>query len=160
MKCYKKPKEKKMKPLEKFLYHASAYAVSISILFFIFGRALNINELSITFLRYFTIIAFSLVLSSSEYIFSIKKLNGLVLHMMHYAIVCSAFVVVFLTVRNSDGKYSFSPAGIFAAIVLFSIFYVMATVTVLTIKSKASKNISKKDKKQGKKINYKSRFGD
>ena len=150
-----------MKPIEKFLYHASAYAVSISILFFIFGRALNISELSITFLRYFTIIAFSLVLSASEYVFSIKKLNKLVLHLIHYTVVCFAFAIVFLTVRSSDGKYSFTPASIFAAVALFSIFYLLATATVLTAKSKLSRSVSKKEKKQEKRRNnYKSRFGD
>ena len=147
-----------MKQTEKFLYHTAAYTMVISLLFFLFGKVLSINELSMSFSRYFTLIAFSLVLSGAEFVFTIDKLNKLLQHIIHYVVMCIAFAVVFLTVRNSDGKYTFNAASVFAAIVLFSVFYVLITFLVMLAKGKLSNIRKSKRIKNGEKSTYSPRF--
>ena len=147
-----------MNNTEKFIYHACAYTVGVSIVFFIFARLMKIVELSISFLRYFTIFAFSLVLSGSEFLFTIEKLPKYLRHILHYLILCIAFFVVFLTVQKSSGEYQFRVDTVFAAIFIFSAFYVIATLIYLFV-AKSSKKTAKDAKAQEKTSNaYKPKF--
>lgn len=147
-----------MNNTEKFIYHSCAYTVGVSIVFFLFARLMKIDELSISFLRYFTIFAFSLVLSGSEFLFSIEKLPKYVRHILHYIILCIAFFVIFLTVQKSSGEYQFRVDTVFAAIFIFSAFYIIVTLIYLFV-FKSSKKAAKDTKKQAKPINtYKPRF--
>ncbi len=144
---------------EKFIYHSTAYTVTISVLFFLFARIMKIDELSINFLRYFTIFAFSLVLSGSEFIFTINKLNKALKHVIHYVILCIAFFVIFLTVQNSSDEYQFRVSTIFAAVIIFSVFYLILTLLYLFVfkpRKSASKEAIGKGAEKGK--TYKSRF--
>ena len=143
---------------EKFIYHSATYTVVISILFFLFARIMKIDELSISFLRYFTIFAFSLVLSGSEFIFSINKLSGVFKHIIHYVTLCIAFFVIFLTVQNSSGEYQFRISTIFAAVIIFSVFYLVITILYLFVfKARKNKPIAT-TKKEKKDTSYKPRF--
>lgn len=130
-----------MKKSEKFIYHSAAYTVAISIFFFLFARMMQIEELSISFARYFTIIAFSFVLSASEFIFDIKKLPGYLKHIIHYAVLAIAFFVVFLTVQNESGDYEFKVTAVFAAVIIFSVLYLIITmVYIFALKPRFTKS--------------------
>ena len=139
----------------RFIFHTTAYTVGISILFFIVASLLQIEELSISFLRYMTIFSFSLVLSGSEFIFSVKKLHIAARWILHYCVLCIAFFAVFLTVQNSSGEYEFNGATIFAAVIIFTVIYVVASLFIVFV-TKSDKTISKA-KKKDQKI-YQSKF--
>ncbi len=137
-----------MNNTEKFIYHSCAYTVGISTVFFIFARLMKIDELSISFLRYFTIFAFSLVLSGSEFLFSIDKLPKYLRHILHYLILCVTFFVVFLTVQKSSGEYQFRVTTVFAAIFIFSAFYLIITLICLFVIKPSGKKTNINEEKQ------------
>ena len=145
---------------EKFIYHTTAYTVGISIAFFLFAKILRIDELSISFLRYFTIFAFSMVLSGSEFIFTLNRMPVYLKHLIHYLITCVAFFFVFLTVQNSSGEYQFRIHTVFAAVVIFSAIYSILTLIYLFVfKCKLTKNVKKEENKfSNKTTKYKPRF--
>ena len=129
-----------MKPIEKFIYHAAVYTVSISVLFFVFASLLGIDDLAMSFSRYLTIFALSLVMSGAEFILTLDKLPRSARHLIHYVILAISFSVVFLTVRNSSGEFRFRASTIFAAIIIFSFFYIVTTVVFYTLIKPRSKN--------------------
>lgn len=139
-----------MKPTEKFIYHAAVYTVSISLLFFIFARFLDIDELTISLSRYFTIFALSLVISGAEFILTLDKLPRYLRHIIHYAVLAISFLVIFLTVRTSSGEFQFRAATVFAALIIFSFLYFVFTVlfhTIIKPHSKKEESDAKKSKK-------------
>ena len=135
-----------MKPLEKYLYHAAVYTVSISLLFFIFARLMRIEELSISFSRYFTIFALSLVISGAEFILTLEKMPRVLRHIIHYLILATSFAVVFLTTRTSTGEFQFRAATVFAALIIFSFIYLIPTVLYYA-RTKPKRAAKSKDKK-------------
>ena len=135
-----------MKPLEKYLYHAAVYTVSISLLFFIFARLMRIEELSISFSRYFTIFALSLVISGAEFILTLEKMPRVLRHIIHYLILATSFAVVFLTTRTSAGEFQFRAATVFAALIIFSFIYLIPTVLYYA-RIKPKRAAKSKDKK-------------
>ena len=147
-----------MSPLKKFLFHSTAYTVAISMLFFVFAAIVNVAELRLSFSRYFTIFAFGLVCSASEFLLVSKKLTASIRYIIHYLSLGIAFFVVFLTVRNSDGRFEFNAASMFASFVIFSCFYAIIMTAVIIYKKKKTskesiaKNVQPKEK-------YKSKFG-
>lgn len=144
-----------MKPIEKFLYHAAVYTVTISILFFIFARMSSVNELSISFSKYLTIFALSLVISGAEFILTLDKLPRYLRHIIHYIVLAISFSIVFLTVRTSSGEFQFRAATVFAALIIFSIMYIVAIVFFYALAKPAAG--AKKEKGKAKK-NYTSKF--
>ena len=147
-----------MKYIEKFLYHSAAYTVVISILFFIFAAISRVDELSISFSRYMLIFAFSLIISATEFIFSIKKLHVSLRYLIHYFVLCIGFFVVFLSVRSAAGNAQFSAATVFAGIIIFSLVYFLIVLALLLIKKVISKRTKGVDKKVGKATDYTPRF--
>lgn len=150
IKCFKKTiiKVGQMKNIEKFLYHAAAYTVAISFLFFIFARIAGIDELSVSFGRYMLIFAFSLIISGSEFIFSLNKIPSALKYVIHYAVLCIGFFFVFLSVQSSSGSSEFTPATVFAGIVLFSFLYFLILLAVFLVKKVKSKAKAKEEPKQ------------
>ena len=128
-----------MKEIKNFLYRASFYTVIVSMVFFLFARIMGINELSMSFVRYLTVFAFSLVISASEYIFTIKKISKILKYAIHYAVLCISFSVVFLSVKSSSGGAEFKASTVFASIVLFSFVYFTVIAICALVKKKSNK---------------------
>ena len=146
-----------MKNIEKFLYHAAAYTVVISLLFFLFARIASVAELKISLGRYLLIFSFSLIISASEFIFTFKKLNVFLKYLIHYITLSLGFFVIFLSIKSGSENPQFSPATIFAGLVIFSFVYFLILGAVLLIKRKFVKAEEKKSPEK-KKSNYTPKF--
>ena len=122
-----------MKQTEKFISHACIYTVFISMAFYLFSNFVNAKGLSMTFSRFITIFAFSMVTSSMEFIFSVTKFPTFVRYLINYATLCVAFNVVFFTIRKASTDFVFSASTVFAATVLFTFGYtfVIAFITLI-----------------------------
>ena len=123
-----------MKSIEKFLYHAAAYTVAISVLFFIFALATGLDDASVSFGRYLLILSFGMLISAAELVFTVNKLHPMLKYLIHYAVLAIGFFVIFLSVRSSVGNSVFSAATVFAGIVIFSVIYAAIFGTVKLIK--------------------------
>ena len=148
-----------MKNLEKYIFHTSAYAVLITLAFFLFANISGIAVPTISPLRFLLIICFSFVITAAEGLFKIKKLPLPLAYLANYLTLFVAFLVVFILVSDSDKA---SPAFIFAALIIFSVIYAAALAVVILIKRFAKARLkanakANKGKKQGEK--YTSRFG-
>lgn len=148
----------KMKQLEKFFSHACMYTVFISIAFYIFSDMVNTKGLSMSFGRFLTIFAFSMMISSMEYIFSVTRIPKILKYLIHYLILCIAFNVVFLSIRKSNSDFVFNSSTIFAAIVLFSFGYAAFFLFAYLFKKLGAKINFNKSRNASKKDEYKSRF--
>ena len=147
-----------MKQFEKFFSHACMYTVPITMAFYLFSNMVNEKGLSMTFARFFTIFAFSLLISSMEYIFSVTSIPKPVQYLLHYLVLCIAFNVVFFTIRKTASDFVFSAATVFSAVVLFSFAYGIFFLAVFLLR-KATDKIKPKSKKNSPKTSeYKSRF--
>ena len=115
-----------MKFISRFLYHATAYTVAVTMLFFAFAKLMGVESTpSVTFGRYALIFAFGMVLSASEYVFSLDRLSRLLKHLIHYLVLAIAFFCVFLTVRSESDAFIFDAATIFASLIIFTAFYLV-----------------------------------
>ena len=112
-----------MKFYEKLLYHAAAYSVAVTLLFFAFASMMRVSDLSLSFGRFALIVAFGLVMSTAEFVFSVKRIARWGQYIIHYLVLALAFFAIFLSVRKSDGAFEFTAATVFAAIVIFTVFY-------------------------------------
>ena len=128
-----------MKQIEKFISHACMYTVFISMAFYIFSNFVNAKGLSMTFSRFITIFAFSMVTSSMEFIFSVTKFPTAIRYLINYVTLCAAFNVVFFTIRKASTDFVFSASTIFAATILFSFGYVIVISFVALIRKSANK---------------------
>lgn len=147
-----------MKQIEKFFSHACMYTVFIAIAFYIFSGIVNAKGLSMSFGRFFTIFAFSMIISSMEYIFSVARIHKALQYAIHYVILCAAFIVVFLSIRKSSADFMFNSSVIFAAVVLFSFGYAAFFLALYLLKKIASKIKFEKNSNTPNKSEYKSRF--
>ena len=146
-----------MKQTEKFFSHTCMYTVFIAISFYIFSDFVNSKGLSMTFGRFFTIFAFSMVISSMEFVFSITKFPTAVKYLIHYLVLCAAFNVVFFTVRKANTDFVFSAATVFAATVLFSFGYLII-IGCSALTRSMLKETKTKAKKKHEPSTYKKRF--
>ena len=144
-----------MKQLEKFFSHTCIYTVLISMTWY--GILSTAKATGISLLSYFLIFSFSLILSSMEYVFTLKRVNKFLQYVIHYIVLCVAFNVIFIALRKSDSDYEFKPSMIFAAIFLFSVIYAVISIIVLLVK-KSKAGVSKKSDQASKPSSYKSRF--
>ena len=136
-----------MKQTEKFISHACMYTVFISIAFYIFSNFVNSKGLSMTFSRFITILAFSMVTSSMEFVFSVTKFPTAVKYLIHYATLCVAFNVVFFTIRKASTDFVFSASTVFAATILFTFgyaFVILSSIFVRKLIGKSEKEAKKK----------------
>lgn len=154
----KKIRSTKMKQLEKFFSHASMYTVFISMAFYLFSEMVNTTGLSMTFARFFTIFAFSMIISSMEYIFTVAKIPKGLQFVIHYVTLCAAFTIVFFTVRKTSSDFLFSPSTIFAAIVLFSFGYGLFFLALYFIRKLTSDVKKNSEKNENQAPSYTSRF--
>jgi len=144
-----------MKQLGKFISHACIYTVLFSLIFCSFSGVVKRTGISLS--SYLLILSFSLILSSMEYIFTVKKIPTLLQYVIHYVTLCTAFNIIFVALRKSDPDYEFRASMIFAAIFLFSVIYAVILLAVYLI-HKSQKTVSKKKKGNANASSYKSRF--
>ena len=147
-----------MKNIEKLLFHASAYTVAISVLFFLFAMITGLDDASVSFGRYLLIFGFGLLISASEFIFTLKKLHTALRYIIHYSVLCIGFFVIFLSVKNSSGNSDFSAATVFAAVIIFSFVYALILLSVKLIKHLSGKSKKSKKDTSAKESNYTPRF--
>ena len=136
-----------MKQTEKFISHACMYTVFISIAFYIFSNFVNSKGLSMTFSIFITILAFSMVTSSMEFVFSVTKFPTAVKYLVQYATLCVAFNVVFFTIRKASTDFVFSASTVFAATILFTFgyaFVILSSIFVRKLIGKSEKEAKKK----------------
>lgn len=138
-----------MKQIEKFLSHTCIYTVFISIAFYIFSNAFNEKGLSMTFGRFLTIFAFSMIVGSMEYIFTFTRIPKFLQYALHYVTLAVAFTVVFFTIRKTSSDFVFTSSTIFASVVLFTFGYAFVFLIMFLMKklgSKSKKNVESESK--------------
>ena len=151
-----------MKKLENILLRGTAYSVLILIIFYLFAIVGQLTEPAITFPTFVLIVAFGLIISASELVFSIKSLKTPLRVLIHYAALLAAFCAIFVFSGNlsADG-----PAAIFSAVVIFTFLYALVFVIVYFSRRAirlADKKIGKqveKSRANDKKPEYKSLYG-
>lgn len=145
-----------MKLLEKFFYHACAYTVAISVLFFIFAAFTDLESISISIGRYFLIVAFGFFISGAEFIFS-TKLHTLIKYAIHFVSLFIAFFFIFIGIGTASN--GFGAPFVFSAIIIFSIIYFIIFLCIFLAKRVAMRVSSAEAKKaEVKKENYQPRF--
>lgn len=147
-----------MKQTEKFFSHACMYAVFITIAFYIFSNAFSAAGLSMTFTRFLTIFAFSMIISSMEYIFTVTKINKFLQYLINYVVLCIAFNVVFFSIRKTSADYIFGASTIFAAIVLFTFGYAFVILGSIALRSVLAKSQKSSRNNAKSAPDYQSRF--
>ena len=143
-----------MKNLEKFFYHSCAYCFVLSAVFYLFAALIGMNEVNMSFLRYITLFSFSMIISSAEFIFLIKKLPTYAKYAMHYLTLCVTFVLIFFTVRSTSGDYHFKASAVFAAVFIFSVAYFTVALFFNTVRRAAYKKTAPKKAYKSKFTNY------
>lgn len=137
-----------MKIFKKFFLNACMYSVLILTLFYAFAAVSEMSEAVMTVDKYFTILGFGAVISASVLIFD-TKINFFLKYAINYAVLLTAFSVIFLT---SSGSSENAVARVFVAVVLFTIIYALALLftylfkILWTKKAKAAggKNVNRK----------------
>ena len=149
----------KMKRLEKLLYHTCTFAVLTSLLFLIFtiigtgGR-----DVSISASRYFVIILFSLIISIANMIFEIGALKAYVKFPIHFAVLFSAFFMIFA----NKGAFNVDSAADFMVVffVFLFLYALFAGVSFFILKSvkKLDTKLPQAKAKTSEKKDYSPRF--
>ena len=130
-----------MQKLLDILRRGLVYETGILIVFYLFSFMLPMEQPGIDAPSFFLILAFSMVFSLAQEIFSVTKLHVLARYALHYAALLASFIFVYFVAGNyaQRGLTSF-----FVATVLFSLFYVIvAAVSALIrgkVKAKKQKN--------------------
>lgn len=127
-----------MKKIEKFLYHSAAYTVIISALFFLFAKAFSLADTSMSFGRYFLILMFGVIISASEFIFTIDRIPLPVKYLVHFVCLFLTFFLVFMNVKNADGASHFSATFVFSALAIFTVLYVIILLLSKLVKKFAA----------------------
>ena len=146
------------KQIEKSVFHFCAYTTIISILFYIFAAITGIENISISIGRYFVIIGFSALITLSELIFKIEKLNKILCYIINYSVLFVAFLIVFIIINDKEFQASF----VFASIIIFTVCYFIALGIIFgynKLKTKTAKKFEKRTKKKQKENTYTPKFG-
>jgi hypothetical protein len=159
-----------MKPIEKFIFHSAAYTVIIAITFYIFSLFGGLTNAEMTFLRFLLILAFGVIISGAEFIFTIERLPKILRYAIHFLALFVGFFVIFLSVRSEGGDLQFSAATIFAALIIFAALYALIALVcylvsklILKLPANAKENAvegRKSTAQNGKRKPYKNRFTD
>jgi len=145
-----------MKLLEKFFYHACAYTVAISVLFFIFAAFTDLESISISIGRYFLIVAFGFFISGAEFIFS-TKLHTIIKYSIHFISLFIAFFFIFVGIGTASN--GFSAPFVFSAVIIFTLIYFIIFLCVFLAKRVAKRVSSTEAKKtEAAKESYQPRF--
>lgn len=138
---------------KNFIYHACGYSVLITLIFYAFAALSGFEEALMSFSRFALIVAFSLVISASELIFTIQKLKRVFCYLIHFTLLYLGFFVIFILI--SENK--FRPSFILSSFIIFSALYLLITVVIFATnkglkkseiqRKSSSKNSSSNSKK-------------
>ena len=106
-----------MKTAEKFITHACTYAILILTLLYGFTKLSGFKDTSIAFPSYFIILLFGFVISSAEWILSIKKLHTSLRILIHYVVLLASFSVMYVALMRPNAS------GIMMSVVFFTLLY-------------------------------------
>lgn len=156
-----------MKRLENFLLKACGFTVAILTLFYLFPALSRAANESISFSTFALIFGFGMLISIATMIFEIKSINLVLRILIHYIALMVAFCTVFISTGNISAD---TPAKIFTAVIIFTVFYAFFFGLTVGIKKlvrliddKADKHSNTKRKTNSKaesKKPYKSLYSD
>lgn len=109
-----------MNRILKTAQDAALYTVLITALFLLFAAVTGYETPAITAGRFFTILAFGIILSLADLLFLLKSIPQIVKIALHYAISLTAFLVLFLFV---GGMIPRGATTVFAITFLFTALY-------------------------------------
>ena len=109
-----------MKKIEKILLGGCAYAIVISLIFFLFALISNLTDAKIGIANFFIILFFGMLISVAGFILENASFNKFLRFLLHYFSLFFAFAVVFILNGEISKK---GAAAIFSAIVVFTFFY-------------------------------------
>ena len=140
-----------MKHIENFLKGACAYTVIILSLFYFMANAIGIKELSVSFGRYGLILLFGFIISAAGFLFKLDKIHRAFSLLAHYSVLLLAFCIIFIT----SGILAGGSSKIFVAIVIFTVFYTVISLSVYFAKKGIAALDRKIDKKSPQKNKHK-----
>lgn len=148
-----------MKKIENLLLRAAGYTVLILLIFYIFGLLSDFSAPYIDFPTFLLILGFGVIISAVGLIFTVQKLHFSLRVLIHYAVLLTAFSLIFI----STGNISKSGSGaVFVAVAIFTVFYAaifgICCAIIYAIRkadAKIDKKIKAELKKEAKKEKYK-----
>ena len=139
---------------------ASAYAVLIVTLFFLFTLITNFTEAAMKIVTFILILLFGLIISLADFIFGIERINKGLRVLIHYAALLATFIVIFVVFGNIG---SAGGGAVISAVFIFTVLYAIVFLIVYFAKKSVGKADKKLDKKAPKKAKektpYKSLYG-
>ena len=113
-----------MKIFKKLLMNTCLYTVIMLTLFYLFAAVSKLPDAILGVSKYFTILAFGALISVSVLIFD-TKLKKAYKYLINYAVLLSAFSVIFLSTSSGVGNFT---ARVFAAVMIFTLIYVLVFI--------------------------------
>ena len=130
----------KMRRIEKTLLTGCGYTILILTLFYAFASISKLTSPAITFTRYLAILFFGFLISFTELAYNALAMKKWLRSLIRYGVLLLAFCVVFVITGNiKSGK---APA-IFAAVIIFTLFY----FSILGLTSLIKKTVKLSDDK-------------
>jgi hypothetical protein len=109
-----------MKRIEKTLERGSGYTLLILILFYLFAVVANFESKSISFSKFLLILAFGMMISVAELIYSLLNMKAILKIVIHYALLLTSFLIIFLT---GDFFTLKGFGGVLVAVIIFTFLY-------------------------------------
>lgn len=131
-----------MNGIGKFFYHICAYTTVICALFYLCAALFSLEDISLSFGRFFLILAFGAVISIAELIFSISRLNNALKYIIHFTSLFAVFLIAFATIKNQSGQ-TFGFTSFMTALLIYTAVY-LPVFLVLKIFRYTSAKIKKK----------------
>ncbi len=114
-----------MNHFRRIFTEACIFCTLITLVFFFFAALINeventFGDVGLSLARYLLIVLFSFLIAGANRLFCAKGLHLALRFVLHYALLLTAFLVIFIAAGNI--KISGS-ASVFVAIVVFTVFY-------------------------------------
>ena len=114
-----------------FLRRSAVSATILTIVFYLFALATGFTTASMTFGRYASLLLYGAVIAGAEFLFSIQRLPCIIVRILHFSLLVSGFVLVFLVF---SGIGSGTAARNFVLIFLFVIVYILTSFAISGIR--------------------------
>ena len=144
-----------MKHIGNFLRNTCTYTVVFLTFFYLISLSDAVTNGAILFGRFGLILAFSAIISASDFLFKLK-VNKVFIVIMHYSLLLISFILLFVTTKI----LSSNTASEFVAIIVFSILYAIISLAVYFLNGLFYGRYGKKRAvlEMKKKAEYKPRF--
>ena len=109
-----------MKTFEKLCLKACGYTVLLMCCFYLFAAIANLEGQYMPVSRFLTLLLYGFIISLAELIYNVLNLKKWQRGALHYVILLSSFLIVFIISGNLVIK---GPASVFSAIILFTVAY-------------------------------------